>query len=220
MPWLLNLQETYDKNLKEVGLVKRNRFEREYTLIPIAHTTQNAHIELNVTEDGHFHSASVIPKDDASTLIPCTVDSSSRAGAAVYPYPLHDNIKYTAGDFVKYGGKIGKQNPFEVYIKQLEDWVNSPYKHHTVEAIYTYLKKECLIEDLVKESVLVLDENDNLIERWNKSYEKLHGERPEIFSVVTGKQESAFVRFNVHSPHEQLEKPWRDKSVYESFINF
>lgn len=220
MPWLLNLQETYDKNIKEVGIVKRNRFEREYTLIPVAHTTQNAHIELNVTEDGSFHSATVIDKDNASTLIPSTVDSGSRAGAAVYPYPLHDNIKYTAGDFIKYGGKIGKKNPFDVYIEQLGSWANSSYAHKTVKAIYTYLKQGQLIQDLVKEKILFLDEENKLIERWNKKYEKLHGERPNIFSVVTGKQESAFIRFNVHSPNMLLEKPWRDKSLFESFINY
>src|SRR5690625_3358908 len=59
-----------------------------------------------------------------------------------------------------------------------------------------------------------------MIERWNKSYEELHGERPRIFTIVTGKQESAFVRFKVHSPTENLAPPWNDKEVYKSFVNF
>src|SRR5699024_3771517 len=202
MPWLLNLQETYDSHEKDVGTIKKNRFDREYTLIPIAHTTQNAQIELNVTENGEFHSASVIEKDDASTLIPTTIDSGSRAGAAVFPYPLHDNIKYTAGDFVRYGGKIGKENPFDVYINQLKAWVDSKYTHKTIQAVYTYLKKRTLIEDLVNEKIVFLDENEHLIDRWNKKYEAIHGERPQIFSVIGGKLESAFIRFNVHSPDD------------------
>lgn len=224
MSWLLNLQETYDANIEEVGIMRKNRFDREYTLLPIAHTTQNAHIELNVTEDGEFHSASVIDKDDLNTVIPSTVDSGSRAGAAVYPYPLHDNLKYTAGDFVKYGGKIGKKDPFEAYISQLANWVKSPYSNKKVEAIYQYINKGRLIEDLVNEKVLYLDEYGKLIKRWNKKYEELHGmeprKRPEIFSVVAGNQESAFIRFNVHSPNKPLEKPWHDQEVYNSFINF
>src|SRR5699024_4876554 len=103
----------------------KNRFDREYTLIPIAHTTQNAHIELNISEGGEFHSANIIEKTDASTIIPATVDSASRAGAAVSPYPLHDNIKYVAGDFVKYGGEIGKEDPFQTYLSNLKKWVDS-----------------------------------------------------------------------------------------------
>lgn len=220
MSWLLNLQETYDANIEEVGKVRKNRFGREYTLIPIAHTTQNAHIEVSVTEKGGFHSAFVIEKDDASTLIPSTVDSSSRAGAAIYPYPLHDNIKYTAGDFTKYGGKIGKTDPFKAYIANLESWIKSPFKNKKIQAIYTYLKQERLIQDLVAHKILFLDDNDNLIERWNTKYEELHGEKPRIFSTVTGKQESAFVRFRVHSATEDLIPPWNDKKVHESFIDF
>lgn len=220
MPWLLNLQETYDFHEREIGVISKSRSNREYTLIPIAHTTQNAHIEVTVTEDGHFQTATVIDKNDASTLIPTNVDSASRSGMAVFPYPLHDNLKYTAGDFVKYGGKIGKKNPYDVYMDQLKDWVNSRYSHRTVTAIYRYLKKGTLIEDLVKANVIFLDENEQLIERWNEKYEKIHGNRPSIFSVVTGKQESAFVRFSVRSPNKILEKPWRDKTLYDSYISY
>lgn len=220
MTWLLNLQETYDANIKEVGNINKNRFNREYALIPVAHTTQNAHIEVNVTGEGEFHSAMVVEKDDASTLIPSTVDSASRAGAVVSPYPLHDKLMYTAGDFSEYGGKIGRKNPFEAYIEQLEQWVLSPYGNDKLRAIYSYLKKGQLISDLVKEKILFLDEEGKLIKRWNKKYDKLHEERPRIFSVVAGDQGSAFVRFNVYSPNEILTKPWRDKEMFNSFINF
>lgn len=220
MTWLLNLQETYDANLQEIGVVKKNRFGREYTLLPIAHTTQNAHIEVSVTAEGEFHSSSVIQKDDAGTLIPSTIDSASRAGAAVYPYALHDKLNYTAGDFVKYGGKIGKVDPYEAYLNNLAHWVQSPYKNVKVEAIYNYLKKGCLIQDLVEDKVIYLDEHGKMIEKWNKKHEEIYGERPEIFSAVTGKQESAFVRFTVHSSTDILTPPWKDKEVYDSFVSY
>src|SRR5690625_662614 len=196
MSWLLNLTETYNHNEQEIGVRRKNSFGREYTLIPIAHTTQSAHIELTITESGQFHSAEVIDKKDATTIIPATVGSASRAGAAVYPYPLHDNIKYCAGDYIKFGGKIGKENPFATYLSQLKGWVDSKYTHPTIQSIYIYLEKGRLIEDLVEERILHLDESNQLIERWNARYEELHGERPEIFSVISGKQDSAFVRLD------------------------
>lgn len=220
MTWLLNLAETYEFHEKEVGEVRKNRFNREYMLLPIAHTTQNAHIEVVLTEEGEFHSASVIEKEDATTILPSTVDSASRAGAAVAPYALHDKLNYTAGDFTDYGGKIGRNDPYKAYVDNLKKWVDSPGCHPKVQAIYEYVKKGRLIQDLVEDKVIYLDENQKMIKKWNKEYEKLYERRPSIFTIVPGNQESAFVRFRVHSPHENLTPPWRDKEVFESFLKF
>lgn len=220
MPWLLNLYETYNANEVEIGKIRMNQFGKKYTLIPEAHTTQNAHVEVAITEDGEFHTASVIEKDNANTLIPSTIDSASRAGAAVYPYPLHDKLSYVAGDFVDYGGKIGKENPFDVYIRQLGEWANSTNSHPTIQSIYKYLLKKSLISDLVNEKILFLDENDMLIEGWKKEYETIHGDKPKIFSVVTGGQHATFVRFHVHSTDRIIDKPWTDKSLFKSFTEF
>ncbi|WP_100402874.1 type I-C CRISPR-associated protein Cas8c/Csd1 [Bacillus sp. FJAT-42315] len=217
MSWLLNLYETYEANLDHVGVIEKKYNDKEFTLLPISHTTQNAHIEVNITEDGEFHSAVVIDKSDASTLIPCTEESASRAGAKIAPYPLHDKLSYVAGDFVAYGGKIKKEEPFTYYIAQLEEWASSSYGHDKIKSIYKYLSKKQLIHDLVDEKVLFLDANGRLIDKWEKTYEALHSEKPAIFSVVSGGQESAFIRFNVHSPNDILTKIWKDKDVYDSF---
>ncbi|WP_203362557.1 type I-C CRISPR-associated protein Cas8c/Csd1 [Bacillus sp. REN10] len=220
MSWLLNLYETYEANLDHVGVIEKKYNDKEFTLLPISHTTQNAHIEVNITEDGEFHSAVVIDKSDASTLIPCTEESASRAGSKIAPYPLHDKLSYVAGDFVAYGGQIKKEEPFTYYIAQLEEWAKSPYGHDKIKSIYKYLSKKQLIHDLVGAKVLFLDENGRLIDKWEKTYETLHGEKPAVFSVVSGGQESAFIRFNVHSPNEILTKIWRDKDVYDSFTRY
>ncbi|MED3652607.1 type I-C CRISPR-associated protein Cas8c/Csd1 [Heyndrickxia sporothermodurans] len=220
MSWLLNLYETYEANLDRVGEIERKHNAQEFTLLPISHTTQNAHIEILVTKDGEFHSARVIDKDDASTLIPCTEESASRAGSKIAPYPLHDKLSYVAGDFVAYGGKIKKEEPFTYYIQQLKDWANSPYAIQKVKSIYTYLSKRQLIKDLVEEKILWLDEEGKLIEKWDKKYESFIGDKPSIFSVVAGGQESAFIRFNVHSSNEILTHVWKDQDMYKSFIQF
>ena len=81
MSWLLNLYETYQSNLDRVGKIEKKYNGQEYTLLPISHTTQTAHIEVLITEDGAFHTAEIIDKIDANTLIPCTEDSANRAGS-------------------------------------------------------------------------------------------------------------------------------------------
>lgn len=219
MSWLLSLYKTYEANLDRVGIIEKKHNDKEYTLLPISHTTQNAHIEVRVTEEGNFHSAEVLDKEN--TLIPCTDEAASRAGAVIAPYPLHDKLSYVAGDFVAYGGKIKKEEPFSYYIAQLGEWANSPYATPKVKSIYTYLKKGQLIKDLVeKERILFVDENNQLIEKWDKQAEALHGEKPRIFSVVTGGPESAFIRFTVHSSRDTFTEVWKDPDMYDSFISF
>lgn len=220
MSWLLNLYETYESNLDRVGVIEKKYNDQEYTLLPVSHTTQNAHIEVEITDDGEFHSAVVIDKKDANTLIPCTEKSASRAGKVISPYPLHDKLVYVAGDFAAYAGKGEDEDSFSHYIKQLEEWANSPYATSKIQSIYKYLVKRRLIQDLVEHSILCVDSDNRLIEKWDKKYETLYPEKPSIFSVVAGGQESAFVRFNVYSPDKVLTKVWKDPSMYESFINY
>ncbi|UTR13107.1 type I-C CRISPR-associated protein Cas8c/Csd1 [Salipaludibacillus sp. LMS25] len=219
MSWLLHLYETYEANLDQVGKTVKKGENREYTLLPVSHTTQNAHIEVTIDEDGDFQEARVLSKE--STLIPCTDEAASRSGSKVAPYPLHDKLSYVAGDFIKYGGKVKKQDnvPFDAYINQLAEWANSPYATEKVSCIYTYLKKGRLIEDLVNKKVLVLDANEQLIEKWDKTYEKTFGEKPAIFSSGATDQSSAFVRFNVFHP-ESLDDVWKDTDMYDSFIAY
>ena len=136
MSWLLDLYETYENNEDYVGITDYKRNGQAFMLLPISHTTQSAHIEVLVTEDGNFHSASVIPKDDAITVIPTTEESSSRAGAKTAPYPLHDKLSYVAGDYNLFGGDPKKVNDYSVYIKQLQDWSESPFVISKVDSIY------------------------------------------------------------------------------------
>ncbi|WP_088549121.1 type I-C CRISPR-associated protein Cas8c/Csd1 [Paenibacillus aquistagni] len=220
MSWLLHLYETYESNLDRVGEVLKKDNGQEYTLLPISHTTQTAHIEVAVSESGEFLAAEVVDKSDGSTLIPCTEDSASRAGSKVAPYPLHDKLSYVAGDFTAYGGATKKEDPFQAYIEQLEDWAASPYAHPHVKSIYKYLSKRQLIQDLAKEGIVALDAEEQLIGKWDKKYEALYPEKPKIFSSLTGDQESAFIRFTVYSTDKPLEKVWKDTEMYHSFIQY
>lgn len=218
MSWLLNLYETFERNAHQVGIFEKKRNDQEYTLLPVSHTTQNAHIEVLVTEDGEFHSAYPVEKADANTLIPCTEDSASRAGSKNAPYPLHDKLVYVSGDFHQFTGIDNKEN-FDRYIEQLQNWAESPFAHDKVKSIYRYLKRGCLIQDLVNRKILIA-ENGRLISKWDKSLDKKYDGKPAVYSVIPGSVESAFVRFDVHYPGKQTPKVWQDPGMYESFIRY
>lgn len=217
MSWLLNLYETYEANIDRVGVIEKRWNEQEYTLLPISHTTQTAHIEVEITEDGEFHSAEVIEKSEGITVIPTTDASASRTSTAIAPYPLHDKLSYVAGDYVAYVGDEKKAEHYLQYIQQLEAWAASPFATEKVKSIYRYVSKGRLIQDLVDHNILHVDANHRLIDKWDKKYGET---KPKIFSVLSGGQESAFVRFNVYSPNKVTPKVWKDPEMFDSFIQY
>ncbi|MCO7175046.1 type I-C CRISPR-associated protein Cas8c/Csd1 [Sporolactobacillus kofuensis] len=226
MSCFLNLYETYEANQHVVGR-EEVRNGKSYTLLPISHTTQTAHIEVTVTKDGNFHTAELITnKNERETVIPCTEASASRAGSVIAPYPLHDKLSYVAGDYVTFGGKVkdDKDQPFTHYIEQLRQWAEYSFTCPQINSIYLYLKKGQLISDLVSERILWLDEQGKLIDKWNDQYKSVcEGKKPEIFTIASGGQYSAFIRFNVYAHDADspiTPKVWANPDIYNSFINF
>ncbi|MFD3448247.1 type I-C CRISPR-associated protein Cas8c/Csd1 [Microbacteriaceae bacterium 4G12] len=219
MTWLKNLYETYENNLQFIGEFEKGKNDQEYALIPVAHTTQNAQIEVSLDSQGNFVSAKVVDKGDASTIIPCTEASASRTSAPV-PHPLHDKLVYVAGDYIKYGGGVKKGTPHADYMHQLKEWCNSTFAHPKIKSVYAYLCKGTLVEDLINEKIIHVDDNHKFIEKWNKSLEEKYGEKPALFKVLSSNQSEAFIRFSVNVIGEPESRLWRDKSVHESFIKF
>jgi len=220
MSWLLNLYETYDANSGRVGVLESKYNGQEYTLLPVSHTTQNAQVQVEVDQQGNFFRARVLSKDEGNTLIPCTESSASRAGSVVSPYPLHDKLIYVAGDYNDYVGDKKQTTHFQEYLNQLKEWAESPYATEKVKSIYRYLSKGSLIHDLVEREVLAVDEQNLLISKWNDKYKALYADKPNIFSVVAGDQESTFIRFTVVEVEDVAIEVWKDAKMYHSFIQF
>jgi len=220
MSWLLNLYRTYEANSGQVGVIEFKHNGQEYTLLPVSHTTQNAQVEVIIDGDGKLLKTKVLSKDESSTLIPCTENSASRAGSVVSPYPLHDKLIYVAGDYNNFTADKKQTTHFQEYIQQLREWAESPYATENVKIIYHYVSKGSLIRDLVDRRVLAVDENSQLISKWHDKYTNLYSCKPDIFSAVTGDQESVFVRFTVVKAGEVAVPVWKDTEMYTSFIRF
>lgn len=218
MSYLRALYSTYEHNEDKVGELATNQLKDgrivEYMLLPISHTTQTAHIEVTVNIDGTLFDAEV---KKSSTILPFTEESGSRSGKNYVPHVLHDKLMYVAGDYVTYTNDKEKEDCFKKYIEQLKEWCDSPYGHPHIRAIYDYVKNGTLIKDLVNRKILHVDEgNGYLLLKWNGKSE----EKPSIFTVIAGEQISALVRFNIHIPGEVTKPIWRDKEIFESYINF
>lgn len=203
MGYMQVLHTTYEK-AEELNLVGKTD-DTGTILLPIAHSTQNAQIEVLIDVKGEFRDARVLGKEEGITIIPVTEDSGSRANG-IAPHPLCDKLCYVAGDYGNYcEGK--SQEYYDAYIKQLEDWYLFGC-HPYVEAIYFYLKKKTLITDLVNAGILVLNENNKLDDSLK-------------FGIT--QQPDAFIRFRIQTDPKKnlgLGEVWKEKAVYDNYIRY
>lgn len=199
MSWTEELYKIYEYNSG------REFDPNEPVMLPIAHSTANAQIELTIDVNGEFKGAAAVEKADAVTIIPATEDSAVRT-SRVCAMPFADKLIYIAGDYGNYaeGKKSDNSEYFINYMNQLRKWRASEYCHPYVAALYTYLDKKCLISDLVKAGVIKINEKGKFL-----SKEKIAGIS----------QEDSFVRIIINTS-DTVVKTWKDKSFQENFIAF
>lgn len=232
MSWINKLFDTFNANVQHIGDVND-----PVPLLPLCHTIQNAHIEVVIDQNGEFLRASVVNRENAPTIIPCTESSSSRAGKKPKGHPLCDSLQFVAGDFSKFGGIVTSgyakepDYPYNEFVKTLNDWNNSPYKHPKVLSVLKYVKQGKLVEDLVSQQILHLNNEKLLLKGSTKDQLKEYfgsiENIPEIFSVVqpdqsdkTIDQGNAFVRWRVESPGQPQSAVWSDQSLWQCWADY
>jgi CRISPR-associated protein Csd1 len=196
------------------SVVGRDLDDNTVPLLPICHTTQKAQITIVIDPKGNFIKAQVIPKNDARTIIPCSENSGGRTSGEA-PHPLCDKLQYIASDYKIYGGK--KKPYFNSYLSQLEEWSKSEYSHPMVKAIYDYVRKGKVLQDLIHYKVLFSGKNSKLLETRETKKEK--NAPPDIFDLIKS-QDEAFVRWEVEIPGNRETKVWKDKTLWDSWIHF
>lgn len=198
MSWLNDLYQTYEACKSEAGVVK----EGQPLLLPIAHLTQNAQLEVVLDEEGRFGRAYRVDKEDAVTVIPVTEDSSSRSGKAVFPHPLCDKLEYIAGD---YGDFVSgsKKEKYDKYIVQLEAWAQSEYSLPQVRTVCQYLRRGMLMHDLLEAGFFAYEGG------------QIIAEKQQGIALADW-----FVRFAVEIPGQPESRLYCDPRVFDSYIEF
>lgn len=221
--WMQKLYETYEQCYTSTRLHEAGS---DVPLLPICHTTQQAQIEVIIDIDGNFLGARVVPREEATTVVPCTEESGGRAGTQPVNHPLCDKLQYVAGDFVDFGGKVtsgfakNPRVPFESYLSTLKAWCESEYSHPRAQAVLRYVNRCRLVKDLIASCVLVAGDDGKLIERWEKGSSSAE-DVPAIFSVSGGSsQMDAFVRWVVEIPGDPGGPVWQDPTLFESWIKY
>lgn len=204
MGWIDMLAKTYDACSGVVG----KEINDEPVLLPIAHSTANAQIEITVDMNGNFirELSEVVVKNGENeiTIIPVTEDSASR-GSGNFPHALCDKLCYVAGDYSQYTGEQ-KEEYFEKYLEGVKRWDESEYTHPWVHAICEYVKKKNLIGDLISCGSLMPDETGYLSDKDNKIHQL--------------SQRDAFIRFAVCESDGGKKKLWKSQELYDLYVQF
>lgn len=218
MSWIQKLYDTYEQCYSASSYVAS---DDDPILLPISHTTQEAHLEITIDGDSNFIRAKVVPKNESRTIIPCTEESGSRSGKKPKPHPLCDKLQYVAKDFNDRGGLVTsgyRQNPtepFEEYENLLSAWCRSQYSHPKAMKVLEYVRKGTVVKDLIDHAVLITADDGNLLDKWGGS------SAPEIFKVVPNKRQGeAFVRWNVEIPGDPQSRLYSDQSLFESWTKY
>lgn len=210
MSWIQKLYETYENCEAVLGSeVDGTRVP----LLPICHTTQKAHVEIVIDENGNFKRAQPVPNAEARTIIPCSEKSGGRTSGPA-AHPLCDKLQYVARDYADHGGK--KEPRFDLYEKELKEWCDSKYSNPKVKAILAYVQKGSVVGDLIANGTLLGDENGRFLKKTEYKGDK---NVPSVFDVLNS-QEDAFVRWIVEIPDERETRTWRDKSLWEKWIHY
>lgn len=192
MSWASELYKVYELALKSEPKSSKA------VMLPVYHSTANAQIEVTIDESGEFMEAAAVSKDDTVTVIPVTEASGARS-SGIAPMPFADKLVYIAGDYSKYaeGKRADNGEYFSAYMSQLKEWCDNEFAHPAVKAVYIYLEKGELIQDLIGYGVLEIDESSGKL-----SDKKING-------IL---QTDAFVRF-AFSGNKGMIYTWKDPAL-------
>lgn len=224
MNWIESLYRTYDNCLEFVGVEKDGSDE---LLLPLSHTTQNAHIEVTLDQNANLIAARVLPKANHKTLVPCTEASGGRSGSKPTNHPLCDKLQYVAGDFLKFGGAVtsgfsdAPDEPYQNFVGLLSDWATK-HPHPKIQVVLEYVRKARLIQDLVEHQILPIRTDDNGKDTFLNEWNDKESDPPGIFSALPAgnSPQDAFVRWAVVLPGDREPYLWQDKTVWQSWNDY
>ena len=204
MNWLNRLYQTYENCIDRLG-----DENDPIPLAPYCHSDRTAHVEVIIDSEGNFLGARQVSLE--STIIPISEKSVGRTGKDPASHPLCDKLQYVAGDYKEFGGD--KPSRFDGYLNTLQKWSESSYTHQKIQAVYAYVKKRCLIRDLITHGVLYADETGKLMKTWTGDKKQ----RPVFFSYfkTPNWQGESLVRWIVKIPEVDESRLWLDREIWQ-----
>lgn len=125
--------ETYDSHIDYT-----QNSDVSTPMAPIAHKIAKADLEITLNADGEFENATAV--NGVMITLPVTEDSAGRTSAPC-PHPLCERLDYLLPH---------NEKKYQLYVDQLEKWVNSEYSHPKAVAVLNYVRNGSILSDLEK----------------------------------------------------------------------
>ena len=194
MSWTQSLISLYDKNIEKVG-TEEIYGKQKVPFAPVFHTTAKTTYEILLTDTGNLVEIRDIPKDDAETIVP--VYNGSRT-SGICAHALCDKVEYLSNAI--------NQKRHDDYMTKLKSWCESEFTHPTIQAVYSYLSKETLYNDLLSfESAKPVN------------LKKEDSQKKELV------KKDSFIRFSILYKYQDPIREshcWTDQTLHDSFISY
>ena len=151
MSWANRLIETYDNYFRDGAPA-----DDSSPLVPVGFVPKKIGIRVNLNRDGTFASAQILD-DEVWENVPSTPGAEGRVGPPV-PYPLSDEIRYTAGDLSLFTVD-NYDSYFSAYEKQLREWTESGDSPEELRIFLQYIVQKTLTADLLQSGLIRLDKD-------------------------------------------------------------
>jgi len=195
MSWLTELEKVYDNTIDK---------KSEDKPAPIYHISNNASVTVVLDAKGNFIKAERIDakSKERVTIMPCTDSCASRSSGAD-AYPLCDKWEYVCGDPEKHG----------MYLNLLKSWAQSEYANDKVKAVYAYVSKGTLPQDLKRSDIAAADVSD--FTRW--SVELPGDTKPDLWKDES--TQNSWIRYyNSTAFEDYCKAQFKDKKDWEKRI--
>lgn len=191
--------ETYD-NYEKIGIVGEYGIA-ETLFAPKYHVDKSGDtIEVSISMSGEFIDAKV---EKQAFIIPVTLLSEFRTSNNE-ANPFSDELQYVAP--LKKGEAQAREEKHEKYMNELKEWALSPHAPEKVQAVYKYMEKETLCDDLVtKKDFSALGSTNKLVSKYKKYY--------VLWRVVINPQ-------NESNKENYISECWKDKNLFKQYIEY
>lgn len=202
MSWLTELEKVYDNTIYK---------KTDDKPAPVYHISNNVSVTIILDGKGNFIKAELIDakSKDRVTTMPCTDSCASRSSGAD-AYPLCDKWEYVCGDPEKHG----------MYMNLLKSWACSAFANDKVKAVYAYVSKGTLAEDLKRSGIACDDVSDFI--RW--SVELPGDAKPELWNDEA--TQNSWIQyynsdaFDEYCKVQFTDKKDREKRIRETGLNY
>lgn len=192
MGLLSQAAKTFDLMRDEIGVLKDDT--KYFPLVPLYHVKKRIDLSVLLKSDGSFESVS---KTSENGIIPASEEAQGRSGTTVAPFPLVDQAKYFIQDEKR-----------EVYLNSLKKWCDFDPNNVALQAVYYYVAKKSLSNDLGKAGISPKDyleknvgwivesnghniktwDNKKLVESYTAFFKKESEGKKKEFCMISGQE--------------------------------